>query len=138
MIEDEKKSGIDPVVIFLLISLLIHGLLFYFLPKLNINLPKPKKKGEKPISVQLIDEPVKGKEKPPKKPSVLGKKNITVKKETRPENKPKVEGQKKVAKLQPPPPPPVPPKQPPKPKVEAKKPEIKVTPIPKKPPTPPV
>jgi len=137
MIEDEKKPGIDPVIIFLLISVVIHGLLFYLIPKLNITLPKPKNKSEKPISVQLIDEPVKGEKKPPKKASVLGKENITVKKETRPEDKPKTTGEKKMAKLLPPPPPPVPPIQPPKPKVEEKKPEIKLTPLPKKAPTPP-
>ena len=132
MIEDEKKSGIDPVVIFLLISVIIHGLLFYLIPKLNISLPKPKSKSEKPISVQLIDEPVKGEKKPPKKATVLGKENITVKKETRPEDKPKTTGEKKMAKLMPPPPPPAPPRQPPKPKVEEKKAEIKLTPLPKK------
>jgi len=137
MIEDKEKTGSDPVIIFLLISILLHGLLFYLLPKLGISLPKPKKKGEKPISVQLIDEPVKGEKKPPKKATVLGKENITVKKETRPENKPKTMGEKKMAKLMPPPPPPAPPRQPPKPKVEAKKPEIKLTPLPKKPATPP-
>ena len=134
MIEDEKKSGIDPVFIFILISLVIHGILFYLIPKL----PKPPQyKSEKPISVKFIEEPVKGKKKPPKKAHVLGKENITVKKETRPEDKPKTTGQKKIAKLLPPPPPPPPPKQPLKPKVEAKKPEIKLTPIPKKPPEPP-
>ncbi len=133
MIGDEKKSGIDPVVIFLLISLLIHGLLFYFIPKLHINLPKPKKKREKPISVQLINEPVKGEKKTPKKATALGKENITVKKETRPKNKPKVSGEQKVVKSRPLPPP----KHPPKPKVEAKKPGIKVAPIPQKSPAPP-
>lgn len=100
MIEDEKRSGLDPVVVFILISLLLHGLLFYFIPKL----PKPEKKSEKPISVRLIEEPVKGEKKPPKKPHFLGKENITVKKETRPEDKPKVKGEKKIARRRIPPP----------------------------------
>jgi len=121
MIEDEKKSGLDPVIIFILISLLLHGLLFYFIP----NLPKPKKKEEKPISVKLIEEPVKGEKKLPKKPHALGKENITVKKETRPEDKPKIKGEKQIARRLTPPP--LPAQRP-----EIKRPVVKVVPPPKK------
>ena len=122
MIEYEKKHGVDPVVVFILISVLIHGLLFYFIPKL----PTPKTKSEKPISVKLIEEPVKGEKKPPKKPHALGKENITVKKEMRPEDKPKVEGAKRMAKRLPVPIPPAP----------LKKPTIQIVPPPKAPPKP--
>ncbi len=124
MIEEEKKTGVEPIVYFIIVSVLIHALLFYIIPKL----PKPPSpKSQKPISVKFIEEkPVKGKKKPPKKASVLGKQNITVKKEMRPENKPKIEGSKKTAKLLPPPPPPVRPQKPTAPKPQPKKPAVKI------------
>ena len=101
MIEEEKKSGKEPIIIFLILSVCIHALLFYLIPKLPA---PPKIKSEKPISVKFIEEqPVKGKKKAPKKAHALGKENITVKKEMRPENKPKVMGAKKLAQHLPPP-----------------------------------
>ncbi len=104
MIEYEEKSGTKQFVIFLIVSVIIHSLLFYFVPKI----PTPKiPKSQKPISVRFIEEqPVKGKKKPPKKAHVLGKENITVKKETRPENKPKTPGVKHLTKHLPLPAPP--------------------------------
>jgi hypothetical protein len=130
MIEDEKKSGPEPIIIFLVISVCIHALLFYLIPKLP---PPPKIKSEKPISVKFIEEkPVKGEKKIPKKANVLGKENITVKKEMRPENKPKVMGAKKMAKRVPPPLPPSPPKKIPPTRPTAPKKAVKMVPLPPK------
>ncbi len=129
MIEEEKRSGVEPIVYFIILSVVIHAFLFYFIPKL----PKPPTpKSQKPISVKFIEEqPVKGKKKPPKNPHVLGKENITVKKETRPKDQPKVEGSPRMAKprvL----PPPHPARKPATPK--AKKPAVKwVQRVPKRP-----
>lgn len=130
MIEEEKKSGREPIIIFLIISACLHALLFYIIPKLPA---PPKVKSEKPIFVKLIEEqPVKGEKKAPKKATVLGKENITVKKEMRPENKPKVMGSKKRPKPLPPPAvPPAPPKKAPPSKPTAPKKAVKVLPPPK-------
>ncbi len=132
MIEDEKKSGPEPIIIFLIISVCIHALLFYLIPKLPA---PPKVKSGKPISVRFIEEkPVKGEKKVPQKASVLGKENITVKKEMRPENKPKIMGAKKMAKRMPPPVPPSPPKKVSPSRPTALKKALKVVPSPPRPP----